>query len=345
MVEIDELDRQIAQCLGADGRASFSQIAAVLGVSDQTVARRYRRLRSAGLLRVVGLRLPHPGETTGWTLRLRCVPGAGQAIAAALAARPETRWVQILSGDTEVLSHVRAAPAEREALLAKLPRGGRIVAVTAYSLLHVFVKGRGGMAFLDVLPPERIAPLRRPPLREPPASLPASDLDEPLYQALGADGRASHAELAASLGWSESTIRRRMDQLSEAGRLELDLELDIDAFGFRSCAWLWLSVRPSALASTGKAFGSFRQVAYAAATSGPFNLAVCVVCRDDEELYQFLTGDVGSLPDIGRVETSPIIRTLKQSSPVMAMRPLPAQFVVRSSRRGVTSGSVKTTGA
>ena len=104
-------------------------------------------------------------------------------------------------------------------------------------------------------------------------------------------------------------------------------------------------MRPSALASTGKAFGSFRQVAYAAATSGPFNLAVCVVCRDDEELYQFLTGDVGSLPDIGRVETSPIIRTLKQSSPVMAMRPLPAGSACGHPGAVITSGSVKTTGA
>ena len=53
---IDDLDRQLAQCLGVDGRASFSQLAVVLGVSDQTVARRYRRLRSAGVMRVVGLK-------------------------------------------------------------------------------------------------------------------------------------------------------------------------------------------------------------------------------------------------------------------------------------------------
>ena len=59
---IDDLDRQLTQCLGVDGRASFAAIAEVLGVSDQTIARRYRRLRSAGTLRVVGL----PSPKKGW---------------------------------------------------------------------------------------------------------------------------------------------------------------------------------------------------------------------------------------------------------------------------------------
>ncbi|MFI6833783.1 Lrp/AsnC family transcriptional regulator [Kribbella sp. NPDC050241] len=51
---LDDLDRAIAHALHIDGRAPFNRIAAVLGVSDQTVARRYQRLRSGGLLRVVG---------------------------------------------------------------------------------------------------------------------------------------------------------------------------------------------------------------------------------------------------------------------------------------------------
>src|SRR5580700_5764162 len=106
-ITIDDLDRQLAQCLGVDGRASFSQLAEVLGVSDQTVARRYRRLRSAGLLRVAGLKWDKKHGSAHWFLRLRSVPGAGEAIAAALARRNDTAWVQLLSGDTEVLCSLR----------------------------------------------------------------------------------------------------------------------------------------------------------------------------------------------------------------------------------------------
>ena len=48
---LDHLDRQIVRALQIDPRAPFSRIAEVLGVSEQTVARRYRRLRGDGYLR------------------------------------------------------------------------------------------------------------------------------------------------------------------------------------------------------------------------------------------------------------------------------------------------------
>src|ERR1700761_6322499 len=136
---VDDLDRQLAQCLGVGGGAPSSAIPGVRGVPDQTVARRYRRLRSAGALRVVGLRYPKSAGYANWFLRLRCVPGSGEAIAAALAQRPDTAWVQLLSGDTEVLCSLRGDGSDgTEAPLTRLPRSGRIVAVTAYSRLHMF---------------------------------------------------------------------------------------------------------------------------------------------------------------------------------------------------------------
>ncbi len=313
-ITIDDLDRQLVHCLSVDGRASFSRIAEILGVSDQTVARRYRRLRSSGALRVVGLKSREKLGSLGWFLRMRCVPGSGEAIAAALARRTDTAWVQLLSGDTEVLCALRGdAREERDSLLAKLPRSGRIVAVTAHSLLHMFSGGPDGLAFLRVLPAERTEPLRQP-VRGGQVEL--GELDFALFGLLGVDGRTPHAELAAVTGWSESTIRRRMDQLRDVGVLYFDLELDMATFGFRSSTWLWMSVQPSELAVVGEALAKFPEVAYAAATTGPANLAACVVCGDEPAFYEFLTAEIGALPGVERVETAPIIRTIKQASPI-----------------------------
>ena len=315
IVTVDELDKQLAQCLGVDGRASLRAIADILGVSDQTIARRYRRLRSTGVLRVVGLKARHKVGQLGWFLRMRCVPGSGEAIAAALARRPDTAWVQLLSGDTEVLCTLRSdARDDRSTLLAKLPRSARIVEVTAYTLLHLYVGGPDALGFLEVLPPERLEPLRVPVHG---GQVELSDLDMALFQALGADGRAAYADLASATGWSESTVRRRMDQLRDSGALYFDLELDMAAFGFRSTTWLWMSVAPAQLVAAGEALSKFPQVAYAAATTGPANLSVCAVCRDETEFYEFLTAKAGSLPGIERVETAPVIRTVKQASAVL----------------------------
>ncbi len=323
-ITIDDLDRQLTQCLGVDGRASFSAIAEVLGVSDQTVARRYRRLRSAGALRVVGLKYPKAGYAN-WFLRLRCMPGSGEAIAAALAKRPDTAWVQLLSGDTEVLCSLRGESTDgTDALLTRMPRSGRIVAVTAYSRLHMFTGGPDALGFMDILPASQLEPLRVPvrARTEPAAAVDAaSDLDAALFSAFALDGRTPCADIAASTAYSETTVRRRLDQLRDLGLLYFDLELDMPTFGFRSSAWLWLSVPPSHLAEVGAALAKFPEVAYATATTGPANLATCVVCRDEESLYQFLTAKVGALPGVERVETALIIRTVKQASPVMMPRP------------------------
>jgi DNA-binding Lrp family transcriptional regulator len=321
---VDEIDRQLTQCLGVDGRASFAAIAEILGVSDQTVARRYRRLRSAGALRVVGLKYPKSAGYANWFLRLRCVPGSGEAIAAALAQRSDTAWVQLLSGDTEVLCSLRGDASDgTESLLTRLPRSGRIVAVTAYSRLHMFTGGPDALAFMDVLPAARVAPLQpavrtRPRPTEP--EEPASDLDAAIFSALALDGRTPYADIAAASSYSETTVRRRVEQLRETGVLYFDLELDMPTFGFRSSAWLFLSVPPSHLADVGSALAKFPEVAYVTATTGPANLAACTVCRDEESLYEFLTAKVGALPGVERVETAPIIRTVKQASPVMVPR-------------------------
>jgi DNA-binding Lrp family transcriptional regulator len=325
-IKVDELDRQLAQCLGVDGRASFSAIAEVIGVSDQTVARRYRRLRSAGALRVVGLKYPKSGGYTSWFLKLRCVPGSGEAIAAALARRPDTAWVQLLSGDTEVMCSLRGDASDgADSLLARMPRSGRIVAVTAYSRLHMFTGGPDALGFMDVLPAERVAPLRVPAAARPPAASvdtpeAAGDLDTALFAALALDGRTASADVAAASSYSETTVRRRLDQLRASGALYFDLELDMPSFGFRSSAWLFMSVPPSHLAEVGTALAKFPEVAYVSATTGPANLAACVVCRDEECLYEFLTARVGALPGVERVETAPIVRTVKQASPVMVPR-------------------------
>lgn len=51
--------------------------------------------------------------------------------------------------------------------------------------------------------------------------------------------------------------------------------------------------------------------------TGPANLGAYAICRDEAEFYEFLTEKVGSLPAVERVESAPVIRTVKQSSPTL----------------------------
>jgi DNA-binding Lrp family transcriptional regulator len=312
---LDELDRHLVHALQIDGRAPFSRIAEVLGVSDQTIARRYRRLRTTGALRVVGAIDALRVGLVSWAIRLRATPDAAGAVAAALARRPDTFWVHLLSGGTEITcGTLTRTPEERDdLLLQKLPRTGRVSSVTAHALLHLFVGGPIGWAGARSLPPEQAERLRPDPPVPGDEPILLSEADYALLAVLSADGRAGHAELAAATGWSESTVRRRMDQLRRAGVLFYDIDVPAELLGHPVEARLWMSVQPSELVAVGEALAGHPEVAFAAATTGPTNLLVAVTCRNTHHLYRYLTERVGALEGVRHVETAPVIRTVKRA--------------------------------
>jgi DNA-binding Lrp family transcriptional regulator len=140
---LDALDRQIIHILTVEPRASFRTIADVTGISDQTAARRYRRLSEGAGLRVLGV---PDGSRMGWTdwfVRLQTTPGGADSIAEALARRPDTRWVHLASGGTEVVCTLQARTEEqRDALFLRgLPGSRRVVQISAHSILHNFTPG------------------------------------------------------------------------------------------------------------------------------------------------------------------------------------------------------------
>ncbi|WBO64098.1 Lrp/AsnC family transcriptional regulator [Streptomyces camelliae] len=312
----DELDRRLVHALQIDGRAPFSTIAEVLGVSDRTIARRYARLRSTGAVRVLCGVDPTALGGMLWFLRVRCAPTASVPVAEALAGRPDTSWVSLSSGGTEITCVVRAeCEADSEALLlAKLPRTPRVEGVTAHSVLHAFYGGPDNLiGKLGLLDEEAIERLRPPPVSNRPGPVRLDDGDRKLLAALAGDGRAGFEQLAAATGWSATTVRRRMTELRERGVLYLDLDVDWRMFDMGSRTLLWLSVAPAHLAEVGQALAEHPEIAFAAATTGPTNLYASVVCANQRELYRYLTTRVAALPAVTHVETAPVIRTVKQA--------------------------------
>jgi DNA-binding Lrp family transcriptional regulator len=75
---------------------------------------------------------------------------------------------------------------------------------------------------------------------------------------------------------------------------------------------MWLTVAPSALESVGRALAAHRQVAFAAATTGPSNVLATVLCEDSEAFYRYLSRDVGALPGVLQAESAPVVKQVKQ---------------------------------
>ncbi|MGW7485546.1 Lrp/AsnC family transcriptional regulator [Streptomyces sp. NPDC054786] len=323
-IGFDALDRRLVHALQLDGRAPFSRIAAVLGVSDQTVARRYTRHRTTGALKVLGLADAQAlGEIT-WMVRVQCTPDAAVSVAEALARRSDTSWVSLMSGGTEIAAVCRAPSSDHSdaLLLQKLPRTPSVVGVTAHCLLHEFFGGpRGLISKSGALTDAQIAELSPQPSNPPAAPVTLTDADRRLFDALGRDGRTPLGELAAVTGWSPSTVRRRLAELRADGVLYYDVDYDLRQFGYGVMVALWLSVAPAELAAAGEALAAHPEVAFACATTGPHNLFASVLCPSVGALYTYLTTRVAALPGIRAMESAPRIRHLKGPGPLVTTSP------------------------
>ncbi|WP_327291202.1 Lrp/AsnC family transcriptional regulator [Streptomyces sp. NBC_01198] len=320
--DLDLLDQQVAQALQLDGRAPFRRIGEVLGVSDQTVARRYARLRTSAGLRVLGLSDPLRIGLTPWFVRVRCTPDAAASIGEALARRTDTRWVSLLSGGTEICCLTYASGPDTDAdalLLQKLPRTPRVVQVTAHALLHVFFgHDLSPLSRTGPLAPEQVRALRPPPVAADGEPAVLGEEDRRMFTALAHDGRTPAAGLAALTGWSPTTVRRRMAELRACGALYYDLDFGTGVLAPEMRAVLLLEVEPAGLAAAGRALAGHEEVAFAAATTGTANLYASLLCRDARALYRYLTGPVAAIAGVRRTETAPIHRTLKGPGPYLA---------------------------
>ncbi|MFE9118704.1 Lrp/AsnC family transcriptional regulator [Streptomyces sp. NPDC007172] len=318
-VTLDEADRALVHALQIDGRAPLRLIGQVLGVSENTVARRYRRLRTAGILRVVGTLNGARLGYNAWTIRLRCTPDAATAIAKALAARSDTSYVYLLSGGTEISCSVQTPTTDdSEALLLhKLPRTSRITDISAHLLLDNYALPNS-WAGAAQLTPEQAALLTPPPAETTDVSL--EPADRPLFDLLSQNGRVSHIELASATGWSESTVRRRLTDLRRSGALTFLIDVPPAALGFRAEARLWMAVRSSRLTAVASALADHPEVSLVAHTTGSTNLLAAVNCKDSLNLSRYLAERIASLDAIHTLETAPVIRTMKRAGALLPLK-------------------------
>jgi DNA-binding Lrp family transcriptional regulator len=249
-------------------------------------------------------------------VRLRCAPGSAPTVAAKLAEHPDTSWVQLTSGGTEIFSLICSRDGEQRTpiLLSQLSVGRHVVGLEAYCLLHMFGKGFSSPIVPSNLSPGEIRQEPSPPRDGSSIGLPKTQLqdsDWQLLHALASDGRATYRQLASLTHWHESTVRRRVEELTASGVLFFDLDVAEDAFGFRSQALLWMSVVPAHLKDIGMTLAERSEFPFVAATTGSTNLVAALVCPNDRSIYEYLTIEMAALEGLSHIETAPVMQFIK----------------------------------
>jgi DNA-binding Lrp family transcriptional regulator len=223
--DLDETDRRLCELLGADPRASNRSLAAAVGVTDETVAARLRRLRDQGVLATT---VVVDWEAAGYTAQAMVrVAVAGRPFRDAivpLLEHPATLAATETSGACDgVLTVVGRSLAEIHHYVTELLNPLPGIGSTRVEVVIGDLKVPPAILTLPIPPWD--------PAELPAPRLPLDEIDLALVRELTFDGHESNSELARRLGVSDATVRRRIQRLEEAGLLAVVAAFDPVATG------------------------------------------------------------------------------------------------------------------
>lgn len=327
--QVDATDRAIIAALQLDGRAPWHTVARAAGTSEATVKRRAARLEEAGLLRVIGVvDVLRCGLGVPVLMRVRCRPGASLHVAEQIAARPQTRFVCVVTGTADCVAEL-VIPGPHDfvrMLVTDLRLLDGVLETETLAVMRTFISnhdwdpgllegsaglGGGALPFEEQIwesPPDRL-----------------DELERAIVDALGDSGRMPYSELARRVASSEATARRRVDSLVKRGCLRFRTLAEPAVLGFGTELFLWVDVAPAHLDRAGQQLAAHSGTKYLSATTGRYNLVGQVVLRHYGELYRHTTDVVGALPGVRSADITLQIDTLKR-----AWVPVPAQLRAHS---------------
>jgi Lrp/AsnC family transcriptional regulator, regulator for asnA, asnC and gidA len=145
----------------------------------------------------------------------------------------------------------------------------------------------------------------------PAAEVRLDDVSKAIIEHLQADGRQSYATIAKHVGLSEAAVRQRVQRMLDADIMQIVAVTDPLQVGFRRQAMIGIRVDGD-LSSVADKLAGMPEVSYVVTTAGSFDLLAEVVCEDDEQLLELLTGCIRTLPGVQTTETFVYLKLNKQ---------------------------------
>jgi DNA-binding Lrp family transcriptional regulator len=278
-----DLDEQLIELLQHDGRASYSELAELAGVSRAVVAGRLSTLIGTGAVRVVAAVHPEFLGLQAYAHVSIHTAGAAADTIPALVALPAAVFVSAVSGEHDLVVELRL-PNQRELYATVAVIRGLPGVVSVNTLLYVDV-------VTGVFMPGK-------PL---PAGLRIDGVDLELMTALQEDGRRSYRELADQVGLSASSVRSRVTALVEHQVVRIGPVLNRRLRSAKAAAGVGINVDGDGVRAIDELRG-LRGVEFIARTIGRFDLVATISADSALGLHQVIDS-LKSLDDVIRLDS------------------------------------------
>ncbi len=144
---------------------------------------------------------------------------------------------------------------------------------------------------------------------------PSSELDEidrQIISILQQDGRVPFAQIAKQLKVSAGMIRIRYNRLAEMGVLRVVAITNPLRMGYQTLALIGIKVDGRALREIADQIAAMEEVIYLIIVSGGFDIIAEIVCRDQDDLLQFLTERLYKIEGVRESESFMHLKIVKE---------------------------------
>lgn len=312
---ISETDLALIEALQAAPRAAWSEIGKALDLDATTAARRWERLRAAGLAWITGY--DSAKTTTVAFVEVRCRPQQLDTVSAAASALPWVFSVDETAGDFDLLLSVGATDLAALGRWTRRDLGGLDGVRSIRTRIGITLYGEGSDWRVHAMEPARLAELS-PERRSSQTAYGTAREDrmspatQALYKMLGENGRASYTDLGAAAGISEYTARRRIHRMLREGDLILRCDLAYPLAGLPVTAIYRMSVPHGELEAIGRVLARQHHVRMCASVSGPHNLLVHVLLHGLHGIDAFESRLAAEIPRLEVKDRTLTLRTVKR---------------------------------
>jgi len=302
---LDAVDRVLISELVADGRATYAALAPKVGLSQAAVRARVQRLLTEGVVTVTARIDPGTAGLAVFAFALLVIDEPAGEVAPRLDATDEVVFVAAITGRWGIAAELRCTDGRHLYETLDALRGiPGVFEVESLPVLEFFKQDWTGLVeevFGQPVPPHRVSPV------------PARDLDAidaTLIRELVADGRATYADLAPTVGLSQAAVRVRVQRLIDEGVMVIQAYASATSLGLGSFAVAFVQLRSDA-ARTVARLSDMPEVTMIAATTGRYDLACEVWSRNRAGLLETID-DIRSLAQVGVVSTHTYLEVAKE---------------------------------